>query len=73
MIHALRHKVFIAMFLAQGAALYAEDFKVSCPNPLPKIPTNLTRSDTYKNSPFKAGEVVNTPFHGWVCLQVMDL
>jgi hypothetical protein len=47
---------FSMSLLVAGKSL-AGDFKVSCPNPLPKTPTNLARSDTYKNSPFKAGEV----------------
>lgn len=34
----------------------AEGDKVECPNPLPKTP-DLARSDTYKDVPFKAGEI----------------
>jgi hypothetical protein len=47
---------FLMSLLLAGQAL-AADLKVICPNPLPKTPTNLSRSDTYKNSPFKAGEM----------------
>lgn len=35
---------------------FAQEFKVTCPNPPPKIPT-LSRAETYRNVPFKAGEV----------------
>lgn len=47
---------FPILLLMAGQSV-AEDLKVTCPNPLPKTPTNLVRSDTYKNSPFKAGEM----------------
>jgi len=50
----------VALLLSLGAAFsasYGQEFKVTCPNPLPKVPTNLPRSETYKNVPFKAGEV----------------
>lgn len=40
-----------------GFSAPTPDFKVICPNPLPKVPTDLSRSDTYKDTPFKAGEV----------------
>ncbi len=37
--------------------LFAETVKVTCPNPLPVTPTNWSRTDTYKSTPYKAGEV----------------
>lgn len=38
---------------------FAEDseFKVVCPNPLPASPKEVARSDVYKDTPFKAGEI----------------
>jgi hypothetical protein len=47
----------LCLLLVLASTANAEDFKVSCPNPLPKTPTDLPRSDTYKNTPFKAGEL----------------
>ena len=43
--------------LVSATVGYAQEFKVNCPNPLPKAPAEYPRSDTYKNSPFKAGEM----------------
>lgn len=33
------------------------EYKVVCPNPLPVAPKEIARSDVYKDTPFKAGEV----------------
>ncbi len=52
--------LLIGLLAGSSAAAFAAataDVKVVCPNPLPKAPTNLSRSDTYKDTPFKAGEV----------------
>ncbi len=47
---------FVLAFMV-GVSAESAEFKVTCPNPLPKTPTDLPRSDTYKNTPFKAGEL----------------
>ncbi len=47
----------LAGYLVPGLAAPTPDIKVVCPNPLPKVPAALSRSDTYKDTPFKAGEV----------------
>ncbi|MCX6123305.1 MAG: hypothetical protein NTV34_00925, partial [Proteobacteria bacterium] len=49
--------LFISILVCAASPSFGEDFKVICPNPLPKSPTDLARSDTYKGSPFKAGEL----------------
>ena len=56
MVHRVLGIVLLSSAVWSGSSR-AEEFKVSCPNPLPKVPTSLSRSDTYKNSPYKAGEV----------------
>lgn len=33
------------------------EYKVVCPNPMPPVPKDFLRSDVYKETPFKAGEV----------------
>ena len=43
----------VAFLMANAAR--AEDIKVVCPSPLPKVP-EVSRSDVYKDSPFKSGE-----------------
>lgn len=50
---------FLSICIAAGTTISAraEDFKVVCPNPIPKTPTTLARSDSYKDTPFKAGEM----------------
>jgi Protein of unknown function (DUF3108) len=54
----LRMKIILLLLASCLAGpLLAEEFHVACPSPLPVSPTNLPRSDTYKNTPFKAGEV----------------
>jgi hypothetical protein len=52
-----RSVALLFSFTAALSASYGQEFKVTCPNPLPKVPTNLPRSETYKKVPFKAGEV----------------
>lgn len=48
---------FLLIFLAGIEVSFAQPAKVVCPNPPPKIPSNLSRGETYKNVPFKSGEV----------------
>ena len=43
--------------LLTSLPVWAETVKVSCPSPLPVTPTNMARSDTYKSTPYKSGEV----------------
>jgi len=57
MMNSLRVIAILTMIQAVPVWANAGGFKVSCPNPLPKVPKNLPRSDTYKNVPFKAGEI----------------
>jgi hypothetical protein len=57
MMNALRVIAILTAIQAVPVWANAGGFKVSCPNPLPKVPANLPRSDTYKNVPFKAGEI----------------
>ncbi len=49
--------VFLVLTAVTSLPVFAENVKVECPNPLPATPTDLTRADTYKNTPFKPGEV----------------
>lgn len=45
----------LALLTVQAGPAHAEDIKVVCPNPLPKIP-EISRADVYRDSPFKSGE-----------------
>lgn len=57
MMNSLRVIAILTAIQAVPVSANTGGFKVSCPNPLPKVPANLPRSDTYKNVPFKAGEI----------------
>lgn len=54
--HIIAHLgVISAAAWFSGALAMAEDIKVVCPSPPPKVPV-VARADVYKDAPFKAGE-----------------
>lgn len=66
MLHTCYYKNFVRSaallagvgFVSPVAGLADDDgIKVICPNPLPATPKDLSRSDVYKETPFKAGEI----------------
>lgn len=66
MLDACNYKNFIRVAVCAAVLLTSvknplvasdNELKVVCPNPLPPTPKDLLRSDVYKDTPFKAGEV----------------
>ncbi len=48
---------FICLSLTRSVFASDSEYKVECPNPLPATPKEIARSEVYKDTPFKAGEV----------------